>query len=54
MVERDTLPGDQAPAGTPGTGEGLCPQCGGVGEADGGPCATCGGTGRVVEGIGGG
>lgn len=47
-------PGDDAEPGTPGTGENLCPRCGGSGELDGGSCPECGGSGRVVEGIGGG
>ena len=49
----DTLnPGDQAPAGTPATGENLCRECGGTGRLEGGAaCPACGGTGRVVEGV---
>lgn len=46
-------PGDEAPAGTPGTGENICPQCHGTGRISGQPCANCGGTGRIVAGIGG-
>jgi len=46
-------PGDQASPGTPGTGEDLCPVCGGDGETDGGRCENCGGTGKVIAGIGG-
>lgn len=47
-------PGDQAEPGTPGTGEGLCSECGGSGTLeDGRECPNCGGTGKVVEGIGG-
>ena len=47
-------PGDEAPAGTPGTGEGLCHDCGGSGRTDDGkPCPTCGGSGKVTVGIGG-
>ncbi len=49
----DMRPGDEAPPGTPGTGENLCRACGGSGELDGSPCPTCGGTGKIVEGIGG-
>lgn len=47
-------PGDDAPEGTPGTGEDLCPVCGGSGEKDGQDCPNCLGTGIVQEGIGGG
>jgi hypothetical protein len=48
-------PGDEAPPGTPGTGEDVCPVCKGSGkEAGGGECPNCGGTGKIVEGIGGG
>lgn len=47
-------PGDDAPAGTPGTGEDLCPRCGGSGTVDGATCPECDGSGRVIEGIGGG
>ncbi len=46
-------PGDQAPAGTPGTGEDVCPACGGKGQVRGQPCPNCEGTGKVIVGIGG-
>lgn len=46
-------PGDEAPPGTPGTGEDLCRACGGTGQLNGGPCPECEGTGRVTRGIGG-
>ena len=46
-------PGDEAPPGTPGTGEDLCRTCGGSGRLNGGPCPECEGTGRVTRGIGG-
>jgi hypothetical protein len=48
-------PGDEAPAGSPGTGEDVCPACGGSGRAANGSgrCATCGGSGTVTVGIGG-
>jgi len=47
--------GDEAPSGTPGTGEALCSRCGGSGRtASGEPCPECKGTGRVTRGIGGG
>jgi DnaJ-class molecular chaperone len=48
-----TNPGDDAPPGTPGTGEDICPVCGGSGKAENKPCTNCGGTGKVNEGIGG-
>jgi DnaJ-class molecular chaperone len=47
-------PGDQADPGTPGTGENVCPECGGTGKVNGHPCDQCRGTGKVVTGIGGG
>ncbi len=47
-------PGDQAPPGTPGTGEGVCPRCGGTGRIGETDCPDCAGTGKVIEGIGGG
>ncbi len=46
-------PGDEAPAGTPGTGENLCRECGGNGRLNGTACAACGGTGKVTTGVGG-
>ena len=49
----DMNPGDQAPRGTPGTGDNICPDCGGKGTRDGKQCANCGGTGKVIEGVGG-
>jgi len=46
-------PGDEAPAGTPGTGEAVCPRCGGSGRLGAADCPDCGGTGRIIAGIGG-
>lgn len=46
-------PGDEAPPGTPGTGENLCRRCGGSGQLQGQACPDCSGTGRVTVGIGG-
>ena len=46
-------PGDEAPAGTPGTGEAVCGLCGGKGRINGAPCPECEGTGKVIAGIGG-
>ena len=46
-------PGDEAAPGTPGTGEDVCPQCGGSGRVHGEPCPNCGGSGRIVRGVGG-
>ena len=48
-------PGDEAPAGAPGTGEDICPECNGSGLVEGaGNCANCGGTGRITRVVGGG
>lgn len=49
-----TSAGDEAASGTEGTGEDVCPTCGGSGQKDGAVCPTCDGGGSVVEGIGGG
>lgn len=47
-------PGDEAPAGTPGTGEKPCDRCGGSGKDDSGTsCVTCGGSGFINAGVGG-
>jgi hypothetical protein len=46
-------PGDEAPAGTPGTGENVCRMCGGKGTIRGQTCPECQGSGTVIEGIGG-
>ncbi|MXP65125.1 hypothetical protein E0493_17400 [Roseomonas sp. M0104] len=46
-------PGDDAPPGTPATGQDLCPDCEGRGKVNGHVCATCQGTGTVNKGIGG-
>lgn len=49
----DLNPGDQAPPGSPQTGENVCPRCGGQGRrADGERCEHCGGTGKVIEIVG--
>jgi DnaJ-class molecular chaperone len=45
--------GDEAPHGTPGTGEDVCPECNSSGKVDGETCPNCNGTGRIVSGIGG-
>lgn len=53
-IDPEMNPGDQAPPGTAGTGENICPQCGGGGiRDDGSRCDHCGGTGKVIEGVGG-
>ncbi|MDF2743294.1 MAG: hypothetical protein K0S88_4670 [Actinomycetia bacterium] len=49
----DMAPGDEAPQGTPGAGENICPACGGSGKLDGAACPTCAGTGVVIEEVGG-
>ena len=46
-------PGDQAPPGTPSTGENVCRECGGSGRKDGSSCPSCQGTGTVITGISG-
>jgi RecJ-like exonuclease len=54
-VQGNINPGDDAPLGTPGTGEDICRTCRGTGKLENGSsCPDCGGTGKVVEGIGGG
>jgi hypothetical protein len=45
-------PGDEAPAGTPGTGEGICRECGGSGRLAGAKCPACDGSGKVIVGVG--
>ncbi|GAB3766971.1 hypothetical protein GCM10028796_27250 [Ramlibacter monticola] len=52
-ARRPMSPGDQAPAGTPGTGETVCPRCGGSGRLGASDCPECSGTGRINVGIGG-
>ena len=46
-------PGDEAPQGTPGAGENVCPTCNGTGKVDGATCQTCAGSGVVIEEVGG-
>lgn len=46
-------PGDEAPPGTPGTGEGICRECGGSGRLAGARCPACDGSGKVIVGVGG-
>lgn len=46
-------PGDEAPPGTSGTGEDVCPACHGSGKLNGAPCGNCGGTGKITRAIGG-
>ena len=47
-------PGDEAPAGTPGTGESICRECGGSGRVGDSVCPSCNGSGKVTVGVGGG
>ena len=54
MTGEPMAPGDDAPTGTPGTGEDICPKCSGTGKLNDKPCPNCAGTGRIVEGVGGG
>lgn len=53
-IRPDLNPGDEAEAGTPGTGEAMCPDCKGSGRQGDRDCPTCGGSGKIIEGIGGG
>lgn len=53
MPQGHLKPGDEAAAGTPGTGETVCPRCGGSGKLGASSCPECEGTGRVTVGIGG-
>lgn len=54
-VSPERNPGDEAPAGTIGTGEDMCPRCGGSGKVEANQgCPDCGGTGIIIQGIGGG
>ena len=50
---RESAPGDEARPGTRGTGENVCPACGGSGQRAGRECPNCQGTGKVTVGIGG-
>jgi len=52
-IRPDLKPGDEAPAGSPGTGETVCRRCGGSGKVDGGSCPECRGTGVVTAIVGG-
>ena len=53
-VDMAIKPGDEARPGTPGTGEDVCPACGGSGKRGVSDCPECQGTGKVTAGIGGG
>ena len=50
---RTMAPGDEAPPGTPSTGDDVCPECGGTGRTAKGVCPNCQGKGTVTVGIGG-
>ena len=52
-VPNEIHPGDDAAPGTPGTGEDICPVCGGKGKVDNSECDNCGGTGFITKAIGG-
>lgn len=52
-AQAQMAPGDEAPAGTPSSGESVCPQCGGTGRLGASSCPNCLGTGKVIVGIGG-
>jgi len=46
-------PGDEAPEGTPGSGENICRECGGSGRVGDAACPSCQGSGKVTVGVGG-
>ncbi|MEO5660010.1 MAG: hypothetical protein ABIQ90_09455 [Polaromonas sp.] len=46
-------PGDEAAAGTPGTAENICRECGGSGRVKNAVCPSCNGSGKVIVGVGG-
>ncbi len=45
-------PGDEAPEGAPGTGEGICSECAGSGRAGNANCGSCNGSGHVTVLVG--
>jgi hypothetical protein len=49
----DMAPGDEAPPGTEGAGEDVCPVCGGSGRQGDEACPECAGRGTVIRGVGG-
>jgi hypothetical protein len=52
--DRGLTPGDGAAPGAPGSGDTICPECGGSGALAGGEtCPICAGTGKVVQGVAG-
>lgn len=51
--EEDPGASVDVPAGTAGTGEDVCPRCGGSGSLAGRECPECLGSGKVNAGIGG-
>ena len=51
--DRSTNPGDEAPPGTVGTGDAICPDCAGTGRKGAERCPNCNGTGKVIRAVGG-
>ncbi|RCW73981.1 hypothetical protein DES41_102298 [Pseudorhodoferax soli] len=45
-------PGDETPAGTPQSAEGICPRCGGSGRVADAECPNCAGSGTVTVIVG--
>jgi DnaJ-class molecular chaperone len=45
-------PGDEVPADSPQTAEGICPRCGGSGRVEERRCPECDGTGTVRVNVG--
>lgn len=40
---------EEAPPGTPGAGENICPACEGTGRLGRKRCSACGGSGRMID-----
>ncbi|WP_152564173.1 hypothetical protein [Neorhizobium vignae] len=45
-------PGDETEPGSKQSAEGICPKCGGSGEADGTTCSDCEGRGTITVIVG--
>lgn len=52
MDESQDRPGDEAPPGSPQSGENLCRRCGGTGQVEDRPCPDCNGRGTTTVLVG--